>query len=56
MIGWNQEKSHFSNTGKIFAKQGFQMGYNIRKHKDLPNPMTIYYLLSIQNTAQIFPR
>ena len=27
MIGWNQEKSHFSNTGKILLKQESLMGY-----------------------------
>ena len=35
MIGWNQEKSHFSNTGKILLKQEFSDGVtNIREHKE----------------------
>ena len=29
MIGWNQEKSHFSNTGKILLKQEFSDGLQI---------------------------
>ena len=33
MIGWNQEKSHFSNTGKILLKQEFSDGLNIHEHK-----------------------
>ena len=54
----NQEKSHFSNTGKILLKQEFSMGYKYHEHKR-------YYCLfdnsllftgDIQNTTQIFPR
>ena len=57
MIGWNQ-KSHFSNTGKILLKQEFSDGLQISMNiKDITIPLIIhYYLLSIQNTTQIFPR
>ena len=34
MIGWNQEKSHFSNTGENLAKAGvFRWVTNIHEHK-----------------------
>ena len=58
MIGWNQEKSHFSNTGKILLKQEFSDGLQISM-----NTKEYYYTFdnsllfteSIQNTTQIFP-
>ena len=51
------EKSHFSNTGKILLKQEFSDGLQISMNiKDITIPLIIhYYLLSIQNTTQIFP-
>ena len=57
MIGWNQEKSHFSKYRENLAKAGVSlMGYNIHEHK------RYYYTFdnalfteSIQNTIQIFP-
>ena len=52
------EKSHFSNTGKNLAKAEFSDGLQISMNiKDVTIPLIIhYYLLSIQNTTQIFPR
>ena len=50
----NQEKSHFSNTGKML-KQEFsdelQISMNI---KDITMPLIIYFTEGIQNTTQIF--
>ena len=57
MIGWNQEKSHFSNTGKILLKQEFSDGLQISMNiKDITIPLIIHWLFteSIQNTTQIF--
>ena len=47
-----------SNTGKILLKQEFSDGLQISMNiKDITIPLIIhYYLLSIQNTTQIFPR
>ena len=59
MIGWNQEKSHFSNTGKILLKQEFSDGLQISMNiKAYYYTLIIHYYLleSIQNTTQIFPR
>ena len=60
MIGCNQEKSHFSNTGKILLKQEFsdvrlQISMNI---KDITYTFdnSLTFTESIQNTTQIFPR
>ena len=54
---WNQEKSHFSNTGKILLKQefsdGLQISMNIKKiHYTFDN--SLLFTESIQNTTQIF--
>ena len=47
----------FLNTGKILLKQFSDGILNIHEHKDITIPLIIhYYLLSIQNTTQIFPR
>ena len=60
MIGWNQEKSHFSNTGKkILLKQEFsdrlQISMNIKDiYYTFDN--SLLFTESIQNTTQIFPR
>ena len=57
MIGWNQEKSHFSNTGKILLKQEFSDGLQIHEHKDIYTfDNSLLFTESIQNTTQIFPR
>ena len=58
MIGWNQEKSHFSNTGKILLKQEFPDGLNIHEHKRYYYTFdnSLLFTESIQNTTQIFPR
>ena len=58
MIGWNQEKSHFSNTGKILLKQEFSDGLNIHEHKRYyyTADNSLLFTESIQNTTQIFPR
>ena len=59
MIGWNQEKSHFSNTGKILLKQEFSDGVtNIHEHKEYYYTFdnSLLFTESIQNTTQIFPR
>ena len=59
MIGWNQEKSHFSNTGKILLKQEFSDGLQISKeHKRYYYTFdnSLLFTESIQNTTQIFPR
>ena len=58
MIGWNPEKSHFSNTGKILLKQEFSDGLQISMNiKDITIPLIIhYYLLRAFRTLQIFPR
>ena len=46
MIGWNQEKSHFSNTGKILLKQEFSDGLQISMNiKDITIPLIIHYYL-----------
>ena len=52
MIGWNQEKSHFSNTGKILLKQEFSDGYNIHEHKRYYYTFdnSLLFTESIQNT------
>ena len=56
MIGWNQEKSHFSNTGKILLKQEFSDGLNIHEHKRYYYTFdnSLLFTESIQNTTQIF--
>ena len=58
MMGWNQEKSHFSNTGKILLKQefsdGLQISMNIKYYYTFDN--SLLFTESIQNTTQIFPR
>ena len=58
MISWNQEKSHFSNTGKILLKQEFSDYYNIQEHKRYYYTFdnSLLFTESIQNTTQIFPR
>ena len=59
MIGWNQEKSHFSNTGKILLKQEFSDGLQISMNiKDIIYTFdnSLLFTESIQNTTQIFPR
>ena len=58
MIGWNQEKVHFSNTGKILLKQEFSDGLNIHEHKRYYYTFdnSLLFTESIQNTTQIFPR
>ena len=56
---WNQEKSHFSNTGKILLKQEFSDVYNIRftyKRYYYTFDNSLLFTESIQNTTQIFPR
>ena len=56
-IGWNQEKSHFSNTGENLAKkQGFRW-FNIHEHKRYYYTFdnSLLFTESIQNTTQIFP-
>ena len=54
---WNQEKSHFTIQGKILLKQEFSDGLQISMNiKDITILIIHYYLLSIQNTTQIFPR
>ena len=58
-IGWNQEKSHFSNTGKILLKQEFSDGLQISMNiKDITIPLIIHYYLSesTQNTTQILTK
>ena len=55
----NQEKSHFSNTGKILLKQEFSDGLQISMNiKDITIPFdnSLLFTESIQNTTQIFPR
>ena len=56
MIGWNQEKSHFNNTGKILLKQefsdGLQISMNIKMLLYVSN--SLLFTESIQNTTQIF--
>ena len=59
MIGWNQEKSHFSNTGKILLKQefsdGLQISMNIKEYiYTFDN--SLLFTESIQNTTQNLPR
>ena len=57
MIGWNQEKSHFSNTGKILLKQEFSDGLQISMNiKDIGHASdnSLLFTESIQNTTQIF--
>ena len=58
MIGWNQEKSHFSNTGKILLKQefsdGLQISMNIKRYY-YTFDNSLLFTESIQNTTQIFP-
>ena len=52
---WNQEKSHLSNTEYFSAS--FRWVTNIHEHKRYYYTFdNYYYLLSIQNTTQIFPR
>ena len=41
---WNQEKSHFSNTGKILLKQEFHW-FKYPWHKDITIPLIIHYYL-----------
>ena len=55
MIGWNQEKSHFSNTGKILLKQEFSDGLQISMNiKDITIPdNSLLFTEYIQNTTQI---
>ena len=56
MIGWNQEKSHFSNTGKILLKQEFSDGLQISMNiKDIYYTFDNYLLFteSIQNTTNL---
>ena len=59
MIGWNQEKSHFNNTGKILLKQefsdGLQISMNIKRYY-YTFDNSLLFTESIQNTTQIFPR
>ena len=44
--GWNQEKSYFSNTGKILLKQEFSDGLQISMNiKDITIPLIIHYYL-----------
>ena len=52
------KRNHFSNTGKILLKAEFSDGLQISMNiEDITIPLIIhYYLLSIQNTTQIFPR
>ena len=55
----SNEKSHFSNTGKIFAKAGvFRWVTNIHEHKRYYYTFdnSLLFTESIQNTTQIFPR
>ena len=58
MIGWNQEKSHFNNTGKYYAQaefsDGLQISMNIKILYTFDN--SLLFTESIQNTTQIFPR
>ena len=56
--GWNQEKSHFSNTGKILLKQEFSDGLQISMNIKilLYAQYSLLFTESIQNTTQIFPR
>ena len=55
MIGWNQEKSHFSNTGKILLKQEFSDGLQIHEQRYYYTFDNSYYLLrAFKNTTQIF--
>ena len=52
-----QEKSHFSNTGKILLKQEFSDGLQISMNiKDVTIPFdnSLLFTESIQNTTQIF--
>ena len=60
MIGWNQEKSHFSNTGKILLKQEFSDGLQISMNiKDYYYTFdnSLLFTESIQKLiTQIFPR
>ena len=59
MIGWNQEKSHFSNTGKILQSSEFSdVVTNIHEHKRYYYTFDnlLLFTESIQNTTQIFPR
>ena len=58
MIGWNQEKSHFSNTGKILLKQEFSDGLQISMNiKDITILIIHYYLLrAFRTLRKIFPR
>ena len=53
-----QEKSHFSNTGKILLKQSFRWVTNIHEHKRYYYTFdnSLLFTESIQNTTQIFPR
>ena len=57
MIGWNQEKSHFSNTGKILLKQeffqdGLQISMNI-KDITITFDNSLLFTESIQNTINL---
>ena len=56
LLGWNQEKSHFSNTGKILLKQEFSDGLQISMNiKDITIPLIIYYyLLSVRTLHKSF--
>ena len=57
MIGWNQEKSHFNNTGENLAKAGvFRWVTNIHEHKRYYYTFdnSLLFTESIQNTTQIF--
>ena len=58
MIGWNQEKSHFSNTGKTHKAGVFRWVTNIHEHKRYYYTFdnSLIFTESIQNTTQIFPR
>ena len=56
MIGWNQEIT-FQQYREDVAKAGvFRWVTNIHEHKRYYYTDVHYYLLSIQNTTQIFPR
>ena len=57
MIGWNQEKSHFQQLGKILLKQEFSDGLNnhrVHKRYYYTFDNSLLFTESIQNTTQIF--
>ena len=57
MIGWNQEKSHFSNSWWENLQQEFSDGLQISMNiKDISHTFdnSLLFTESIQNTTQIF--